>query len=102
MEKAEQEKLFLVLLNMINQKKDEVKTLTCEIMELKNDQKNAPKIEQDIQKILNAVTFFQSETNDTEYFKLTAKAIFARIGLATGEDRDLEKSLHGVGLLRII
>lgn len=59
-EKAEQEKLALALLDMINQKREEIKTLASEIMALKGDPKNVGRIRRNVLNILEAVAFFSS------------------------------------------
>lgn len=83
MEKAEQEKLALALLDMINQKREEIKTLTSEIMELESDPKNVVRIKQNIQSILNAVASFSSDSNDLRIVQVKAELVFQLIRLFT-------------------
>jgi hypothetical protein len=86
MEKVEQEKLALALLDMVNKKRDEIKTLTSEIMELESDPKNIVRIKQKVQSILNAVASFSSDSNGLMIVKLNAELVFKAIRLSTDED----------------
>ena len=86
MERVEREKLALALLDMINQKREEIKTLTSEIMELESDPKNVVRIKQNVQSILNAVASFSSDSNDLEIVRLDAELVFKVIRLSSDED----------------
>jgi hypothetical protein len=83
METADKEKFAIALLDMINKKREEVKTLTSEIIALENDPKNVVKIKQNIQSIINAVaSCSNSDSNDLEIIKLDANIIFKLIRMS--------------------
>jgi len=98
MEKAEQEKLALALFEMISKKREEIKMLTSEIMELENNPKNVVRIKQNVQRILNAVASFSSDSNDLEIVKLSAELVFLKIQMSTDEnDRHVDPQYwHGL------
>lgn len=69
---------------MINRQREEIRKLTSEIIELENDSKNAIKIKQNVQSVLNAVASFSgSDRNDLELLKIKADLIFTKIRLST-------------------
>jgi hypothetical protein len=86
MEKAEEEKLALALINMIDQKREKIKRLTCEIIELENDPKNVVKIKQDVQSVLNAVASFSSDSEFLAIIALDTKMISTEIQMETSKD----------------
>lgn len=84
MEITEKERLALALLDLINKKREEIKTLTFEIIELEVDINNVVKIKQNIQHILNAVA--SSPDPRSHIIKLLAEDIFGNIRDSTGEN----------------
>jgi hypothetical protein len=60
METVDEETFTITLLKMINEKREEIKKLTSEIMELEHDPKNVVKIKQNVQSILNAVASYSN------------------------------------------
>jgi hypothetical protein len=86
METNDNVKFALAVLDIVNKKKEEIKVLTSQIIELEGDPKNIVKIKQNVQSILNAVAFCSnSNNNDLELVKLSAKTVFdeMRMPLAT-------------------
>jgi hypothetical protein len=72
----QKEKFAIALLEMIDKKREEIKTLTSQIIEWENDPKNVVKIKQNIQSILNAVASISNkDNNDLEIVKLMADVI---------------------------
>ena len=66
-------KFAIALLDMINKKKEEIRALTNEILQLEDDPKNIKKIRQNVLSILNAVTFCSdSKSNNLDLVKLKA------------------------------
>jgi hypothetical protein len=103
MEGAQQERLAIALLRMVNEKREEIKTLTSEIMELESTVKNVVKIKQNIQKIINAVASFSSEnSNDLVNVKLGADLVLTEIHFSTntaeddGDDHIINSRWHGI------
>jgi hypothetical protein len=95
MEKVEQEKLALALLDMINHKREEIKNLTSEIMELESDPKNVKRIKQNLQRIINAVASFSSDSDDLRLIQAKAEFIFLRIHSFTHDgDIIIPKTWH--------
>lgn len=70
-------KFAMALLDIVNKKKEEIKKLTTEIIELESDSKNIVKIKQNVQSVLNAVAFCSnSKSNDLKQVKLSAEWVF--------------------------
>jgi hypothetical protein len=83
MENADKEKFAVTLLKMINEKREEIKALTSEIMELENDPKNVVKIKQNIQCIVNAVaSVSNSKSKYIEALQSSALAVLNLIRLS--------------------
>lgn len=90
MPEAEKEKFMLALLELVNKKRDEIKTLTCEIMELENDPKNIVKIKQNIQCIVNDVaSLSQPKSGYLEVIQSNASSIFGIIRLTIDKNNIL-------------
>lgn len=100
MEKAEQEKLALALFDRIDQKREDIKRLTSEIMELENDPKNVVRIKQDVQSVLNAVASFSSDSDGLELVKSSAKLVFIAIQMETREDDHTIDASRWYGLVK--
>ena len=81
MEKTDGEKLAIVLFRMVEENKKEIKNLTYQITEFKNDlnPENSLKIEQCIMGIISSMASFcpSSEEYNLHYFELTGKIILA-------------------------
>lgn len=85
---ADKEKFAITLLEMISKKREEIKSLTSEIMELENDPKNVVKIKQNVQSILNAVaSCSNSKSNDLKLVTLCAELVFLNMRMCE-ENRD--------------
>ncbi len=59
-----EKEIALVVLAMVNKKREEIKTLTSEIIELKNNSNNIDRIKQNINNIVNAAASVSSPKND--------------------------------------
>lgn len=90
-------KFALALMELVNKKKEEIKTLTSEIIELENDPKNIVKIKQDVQSILNAVaSCSNSNSNDLEIVEGRADLVFYVMRMLTESDGTISSSSwHG-------
>ena len=76
----DKQEFVLAVIDKVDEKRKEVNTLTCEILELENDlnQKNISKIKQNITKIINAIESFSSPSaiHFLRYLEFMAKNIF--------------------------
>jgi hypothetical protein len=90
METNDNVKFALAVLDIVNKKKEEIKVLTSQIIELEGDPKNIVKIKQNVQSILNAVAFCSnSNNNDLELVKLSAKTVFDEMRMCSGRNDQL-------------
>lgn len=91
MEKAEKEIFAIELLRIIDKKREQIKALTSEIMELENDPKNVVRIKKDVQSVLNAVASCSNpRSNYLEILRLEAKIIFDLIRFSTNRDNTFD------------
>jgi hypothetical protein len=94
MEKAEKEKLALALLNMINQKREEIKNLASEIIELESNPQNVVRIKQNILRVINAVNSFSPEDFVSYSVKVKADLIFGLFQLDDNNESALPHDWH--------
>ncbi|MCW4046113.1 MAG: hypothetical protein NWE99_00915 [Candidatus Bathyarchaeota archaeon] len=90
METDDNVKFALAVLDLVSKKKEEIKTLTSEIIELESEHKNIVKIKQNVLSILNAVaTCSNSRSCDLQLVKLSAEDIFHTIRMFRGDNDNL-------------
>jgi hypothetical protein len=90
-------KFAIALLDIVNRKKEEIKKLTTEIIELESDSKNITKIKQNVQSVLNAVSLCSnSKSNDLRLVKLSAEWIFDTIRMFPGDYSSTKPNSIGV------
>ena len=72
-----EKEIALVLLDMVSKKREEIKTLTSEIMELENDPKNIERIKQKVYHVVNEVASLSKPKNDfLEILHSSAESVF--------------------------
>jgi hypothetical protein len=89
----QKERFALALLEMINKKREEIKTLTSQIIEWENDPKNVVKIKQNIQSILNAVASISNEnSNYLGRVMLIANSVLRAMRMCMDDDYEVKPS----------
>jgi hypothetical protein len=98
METTDKEKFAITLLEMINKKREEIKSLTSKIIELEEDPKNVVKIKQNVQSILNAVaSYSNSKSNDLKIVTLSAELVFRMMKVCEDRNHIIDRSWwHGL------
>ena len=100
METNSSSKFALAVLEMVNKKKEEIKTLTSEIIALEDDPKNLVKIKQNVQSVLNAVACCSNSTsNDLELVKLSADIVFNVLRMCASDENHTAIKREAWGVL---
>lgn len=92
MSASENERLALAVLEMVKEKKAEIKILTCELMALADNPENSVKIKQNIQAIVNAVSSVSNSSSTG--ISSNAKAVLTLMRLSEDHENHFQSTVR--------